>query len=133
MVFLKKVLVPAVILCMTMFIAGCGDDEDDNKSPTGPSGNANVVGTWETGAEGVTISIKYNENKSYTFSVKAEDMALYTENGTYTVNGNSVTMTCSSCTAMGMGTECGDPTTATVSGNTLTASYEDEPFTLTKK
>lgn len=122
MVFLKKVLVPAVILCMTMFIAGCGDDEDDNKSPTGPSNNSSVVGTWESDEDALMVAtLTFSANNTFVLTM-SDGETDDTYDGTYTVNGNTVTLSID-----------GESTTATVSGNKMNLDFGGFPVELTKK
>jgi hypothetical protein len=71
-------------------------------------------------------------NANNTFTLDAGGLA--TMNGTYTYSGNTVTMTATSCTVLGQpSSDCGDPTTGTVSGNTMTMDNGDgTTSTLTK-
>jgi hypothetical protein len=100
--------------------------------------NSNVVGAWGISQDEATMSITFKADNSYSLLVSVMDggipTVLVTETGTYTVSGNSVTMTGTGCMALGMTVACGEPKTGTVSGNQMTIPDDDgNPVVLTKE
>ena len=128
-------LVRALMIGGAMFSIGCKDD--DGNSPTQPEQAADVVGQWRITEEGLTGTITFSADSTYSFAVsqdvEGEQMPMYNESGTYTVSGKSVTMTGSQCSALGMAADCGDPRTGTVEGDKLTFMYEGEAMVLTRQ
>jgi hypothetical protein len=129
--FVKSAL-PAMVIGL-FIIAGCGKKD----SGTGPVTASSVVGMWSISDATTSTSISYvfQSNNTYAMTVTMAGASFATENGTYTVSGNQVVMTCSSTTALGMTASCGPNTTGTISGNRMTipSSGGGSPTTVTKQ
>jgi hypothetical protein len=107
--FLLAMLV--MVLAFGMMVVGCDDDPE--------SGGKDALDgtTWKGAYGGYNITLKFN-SPNYTLT-NSQGGASETENGTYTISGDTVTLTKKS----------GSSTTGTFSGNTLTV----QGVTLTKQ
>jgi|WetSurMetagenome_2_1015567.scaffolds.fasta_scaffold847067_1 hypothetical protein len=126
--FIKSAL-PALAIGL-FIVAGCGKKD----SGTGPAQTSSVVGTWSAMQSGSGVSYVFNAN-TYAMTASLAGSPIATENGTYTVNGNQVVLTCSSLTAMGFAGTCGPAVTATVNGNQMSIpdSEGGSPTVVTKQ
>jgi hypothetical protein len=107
---LKFILIPAVILLIAL-CAGCGKDDDN---PAGPQNNvpAELLGTWYyqsatingvqvplgfvLGWDQGTVSARFTVGADESFvyeELNAADSVVWTESGTFTVDGNNATIT----------------------------------------
>jgi hypothetical protein len=92
-----------------------------------------AVGTWTASQAGSGMSITFKSNNTYTLLLTMSGSELYTENGTFIETGNTVVMTCVSCTILGMEGQCSLPVTGTISGSSMTVPNDDgTSTTLTK-
>jgi hypothetical protein len=103
-----------------------------------PGQAAGVVGSWGVSDQGTTVSITFQADAGYSLMISIMDgvipTIMATETGTYTVSGNSVTMTGTNCMVLAMAAACGDPQTGTISGNQMTIPTDDgETMVLTKE
>jgi hypothetical protein len=119
-----------VVLALTavFVLAGCDNPTGGDRSRDGTSGSNPFVGTWTGNVDGGTVSLTVTAS---TWEVTG----LY--RGTYTRNGNVATFTATHYWDGGWEAippeYSQQPTTVTVSGNTMAGSFEGQPMTFTKE
>ena len=115
-----KTALPCLLVGL-FFIVGCSKDSNTGTNNPQP---ASVVGTWSRNEPGFPVHYVFQSNNTYTITV---DPDMYSESGTYTTSGSSVTMTPTYCSAIGVTEQCNGPTTATISGNQMAVPGNGDP------
>ena len=106
-------IILAIVLVFGMAVVGCDNDSTDDKGGNNNSGGDVFNGTaWKVTYSGTTITLKFESPNVY----QTGDNGALALLGTYTASGNTATITIE-----------GTPTTATMSGNTLT--YQGVTYT----
>ena len=112
----------AVLAAIAISVAGCDQSSDPTPQPSQPpqqeSIPANLVGTWVDAVWGDTLTLRANGTFTLVFDG-------FPENGTFSVSGNSLTMT-----FPGEGPETG---TFSQVGNTLTLFLWGEQMVFTRQ
>jgi hypothetical protein len=117
--FFLKAALPSLFFGLFVLM-GCSKDSGTNNTQT-----TSAVGTWSKSEQGVSASIVFRSDNTYTFTINAAGTEMSRESGTYTTSGSSVTMTPTSCNAVGMTVQCNGNTTSTISGTQMTVPNDD--------
>lgn len=122
----------AVVACAGMLMVSCDDDDDDGGTTPGPTGPADVVGTWtgslDLGAMAIDVSAIFNLDSMFTVAAMMDTVPMFSSVGTYSVEDQDVIFMGDTCMMMDMDSmtygmvPCVDDT-ATVDGDTLRYSY----------
>jgi hypothetical protein len=104
-------LVVGILLLLSLFIYfGCSDDDDDNPTNSTDPVPSALVGTWwfdSASINGVpatlddlsftdtsqTMSITFNSDRTWSSAEYYNDIEVFSQSGTFTVNGDTLTVT----------------------------------------
>ena len=120
-----------IILITALAFWGC--EKDPTGSGNGENGSSSIIGTWLidkqyiNGQTGHVLNSSskwsFDSSNNWTWSMPDEDGSLFTINGSYVINGNSLTVT------MPSNIESGKSRSGnySIDDNRLIFEYEDNP------
>jgi hypothetical protein len=132
---MRRFVIPlALVAGLGVVLWGCSDDDGG----TGPTPDANVVGTWVGEFTAMTppapITVVFTAANAYTVDATYMTAPAYHEDGAYSVTGVTVTFVPDTCYLPGISPfqPCSTKT-VTVNGDTITYPYMTETVSLVKQ